>query len=321
MGEDAVSASATVSLLSYNVYCLPWIATYFSPSSCPYPDERATGFLSHILNYDILALQEVWSPRSKYIENFAKKHGLHLVSSHRPLLSLAKLQIYSGGLMILSKYPIERTKQAVFVRGTHSDSFTTKGALYALINVGAHKIHVFNTHLQASYDGECNPDGVYASIRKKQLSQLASFINSVTCNDAFPILLMGDFNVNAIRDCDDGAADSEEYMRMLAILRSDLYHIVDVMKEFNDGTHPVTHKGMGVLPCMPDEGRKERGQRLDFLLELRRHNEDMRSTYKFIDARVVPFSSQEESFVQLSDHFGVSASMQLFYSRMLDGAE
>jgi endonuclease/exonuclease/phosphatase family metal-dependent hydrolase len=261
-----------------------------------------------------MALQEVWDPRYSHVERFARGQNLHVVASSAPsLLSYLKLKLFGGGLMIISKFPIEQSKEIIFDRGTHSDMFASKGALYAKINIGsAHhdlKVHVFNTHLQASYGHEFNVNNPYADIRKKQLEQLAEFINQMTFRDKYPIILMGDFNVNAHRARGD-PQDSVEYTRMVHHLHSEFYQIVDVLKEFNGGVHPVTYEGKGILT---GQDKQIVGpQRLDFLLELRRTANDENFSYKFTNATVVPFHIRERMFKQISDHYGASAVMQLF---------
>lgn len=309
MGDEE---TARVSFLSYNLYCLPWLASFFSPSACPFPSERASSFLDHIQSYDILALQEVWDPRYKKVENFVRANKLYSVGSTAPSsLEYLKLRLFGGGLMIISKYPIEAKEELVFDKGVASDGFVTKGVLYAKVKVGSSYLHVFNTHLQASYgyefDFENNP---YADIRKRQLEQLTKFINKQTAKDQYPIFLMGDFNVNARRAPDD-AANSAEYDHMLRILRSESYEVVDVHKEFNGGVHPVTYAGKSVRVGAPP---RVGGQRLDFLFEMRRNISPDNFKYKFTNATVVPFEVSGRMFSQISDHYGASATMEIFTS-------
>jgi len=303
----------SISFLSYNLYCLPWLASAFSPSSCPLSSERSTAFLEHIPSYDVIALQEVWDPRYRSLERFARLNNLHVVGSSAPSsFSYLSLRIFGGGLMILSKYPIVDTQEIVFDKGSHSDRFVTKGVLYAKIQVGSSYVHVFNTHLQASYGHEFDfVNNPYATIRQKQLKKLAEFVERVASNDQYPVMLVGDFNVNARTAPDDGS-DSKEYADMLKFLHSPSYKVVDILKEHHDGKHPITYGGNGV---MHGEKPKVGGQRLDFIFELQKNLPYNSIEYKFSESKVVTFQASGEVFTHISDHYAQTVTMSVDISR------
>jgi len=295
-----------VTFLSYNLYCLPWLATAFSPSSCPLPSERSSGFLNYIDNYDIICLQEVWDPRYSFIEQHARLTNKHVVGSSAPSsFSYLSLRIFGGGLMIISKYPIVATEEIVFERGTQADRFVTKGVLYAKVKVGSSYIHVFNTHLQASYGYEFQKENPYSHTRKRQLKKLAEFVEKLTSKDEHPIIVNGDFNVNA-RATPDSGIDSEEYIEMIKILESPHYVVIDILKEHNGGEHPVTYEGFGVVP-----GEKPRvgGQRLDFMLVFKKHSHS--DDINYFNASVVPFKVIGEIYTHISDHYAQTVTMTL----------
>jgi len=296
----------SLNFLSYNLYCLPWLATTFSPAACPLSSERSTAFLKHIPSYDILALQEVWDPRYKTLERFATQNKMHVAGSSAPgPWSYLSLRVFGGGLMIISKHPIVDTQEVVFDKGSHSDQFVTKGVLYAKIQVGSSFVHVFNTHLQASYGYEFDFDNnPYTPVRHRQLKKLVDFVKRVTAKDNYPIMLAGDFNVNARVTPDDGS-DSKEYLEMLQILHESSYRVVDILKEHHGGKHPVTYGGNGV-----EHGAKPKvgGQRLDFILELKR---DSPHKYNFLEGKVVPFKIPEEVFTHISDHYAQSVILEI----------
>lgn len=299
------------------------------PSTCPHSYERATAFLKHIPTYDIIGLQEVWSPRYQQLENFAKKEGLHVVgSAHATVTSMLGLRMFGGGLMIMSKYPIETTRELIFDKGVASDGFVRKGVLYAKVKVGSSYVHVFNTHMQASYGYEFVENDPYALIRKKQIQQVSDFIAKIALDDHHPIIAMGDFNVNAIRHADQPATDSREYLEMIAALsRNGIFDVLDLHKDFNDGTHPVTNTGRGVI------GKQSKGgQRLDFVFEMKRnapHPE--RAFHSFTHASVLPFEVNGEQYTHISDHFASHVILEILgkhnhdeneeYSFEADGAE
>lgn len=310
------SSKKSLSFLSYNLYCLPGLAASFAPASCPLSAERSTAFLKHIPDYDIIALQEVWNPRFKTLERYARQNNLHVVSSSSPSsFNFLSLRIFGGGLMIISKYPVADTQELVFDKGSHSDAFVTKGVLYAKLRVGSSYVHVFNTHLQASYGHEFEAtDNTYTIIRKKQLKKFAAFVQRVTANDNYPILLAGDFNVNARVAHDDGS-DSKEYTDMLESLRHTSYKVVDILKEHNGGSHPITYGGNGVVH---GEKPKVGGQRLDFVLHLEKDSSVHNLKYTFSEGKVVTFKTEGEVFTHISDHYAQNVIMDLY---MKEGEE
>jgi len=299
-----------ISFLNYNLYCLPWVATLFAPRVCPLPAERANHFLKHIREYDILALQEVWNPRFRNIEKYATKHNYYVAGSSAPSsLRYIKLRVFGGGLMIISKFPIVNTKEALFDQGTGADMFVTKGVLYGKIEVGPNSyVHVFNTHLQASYGYEWDNSNPYAAIRKKQFKKISDFIHEVTKQDHHPIVLMGDFNVNAFNAPGD-SSDSMEYKDMMQILQADRFNVIDVLKVLNQDAHPVTYEGRGVHA---GDRKAVGGQRLDFIMDVRRKaTPPAHTTHRFVQGSVIPFEVNDKIFTQISDHFGAHTVLEV----------
>lgn len=278
------------------------------PSTCPHSYERASAFLKHIPSYDIIGLQEVWSPRYQQIEKYAKSKGLHVVGSgHATVSSMLGLRMFGGGLMIMSKYPIEATRELIFDKGVASDGFVRKGILYAKVRIGSSYVHVFNTHMQASYGYEFAENDPYALIRKKQIQQVSDFIAKIALDDHHPIIAMGDFNVNAIRRADAPDNDSREYLDMIASLSRDgLFSVMDLHKDFNAGSHPVTNTGRGVI------GKESKGgQRLDFVFEMRRNTTRAdRVLHSFTHASVLPFEVSGEKYTHISDHFASHVTLE-----------
>jgi len=207
----------------------------------------------------------------------------------------------------MSKYPIETTRELIFDKGVASDGFVRKGVLYAKVKIGSSYVHVFNTHMQASYGYEFAENDPYALIRKKQIQQVSSFIAKIV-DDHHPVLVMGDFNVNAIRRAGEPHGETKEYLEMVSTLTTDgLFAVHDLHKGFNRGAHPVTNTGRGVVG-KPSKG----GQRLDFVFELRRNTtRGDRIRHEFTHAGVLPFEVEGEAFTNISDHFGSHVVMQV----------
>lgn len=118
----------------------------------------------------------------------------------------------------MSPYPIWAARiiySSFFLRLSH------KGALHALIDLNAtHAMHLYTTHTQASYERIPTPDDV--AIRISQFAQLHEFIRDTAKDDSYPIVLMGDLNVDAAVHGDDisepSSESSEEYQMMLNVL-------------------------------------------------------------------------------------------------------
>lgn len=84
----------------------------------------------------------------------------------------------------------------LIIRDLYRLSF--KGVLHALIELDVqHYLHVYTTHTQASYDngGAINFDDT--KVRLSQFAAVHQFIQDTAQDDTFPILLMGDLNVDA----------------------------------------------------------------------------------------------------------------------------
>lgn len=266
--------------------------------------------MKHLHDYDIVSLQEVWDPHYTNMEKYAKSQGLHVLGSSAPsTFRYISLRIFGGGLMIISKYPIVDRQEIIFDRGWHTDRFVTKGVLYAKVQVGSSFVHVFNTHLQASYGYEFDfVNNPYMHPRQKQIKRMAAFIEKITGKDSYPILVMGDFNVNGRAAPDDGS-DSTEYVAMMESLRSRQYEVVDILKVQNGGEHPVTYGGKGVLP---GEKPKTGGQRLDFIFELKKDSSPHHMEYKISEGAVVPFRTTAiEAFTHISDHYAQKVTLEI----------
>eukprot|EP01111_Echinosteliopsis_oligospora_P013176 TRINITY_DN4657_c0_g1_i1.p1 TRINITY_DN4657_c0_g1~~TRINITY_DN4657_c0_g1_i1.p1 ORF type:complete len:401 (+),score=118.37 TRINITY_DN4657_c0_g1_i1:90-1292(+) len=333
IASSSATATKDLRLLSYNLYCLPYLVTFFAPAACPLPNERCKAFLPLINDYDIMGIQELWNPRFKVVEKAATDLGFYVVGSQEvSYADFFSLKVFSGGLMIISRYPIVLTKEIRFPRGLDVDAHVTKGILYAKIKVESTFVHVFNTHMQASYgNAEYQLTSPYSEVRKKQLDQMAKFMIEMTKEDEYPIVILGDFNVNARAISQDNTTfvenmESAEYLDMIRTLSGDLFTVVDVLKHFHDGNHPITYEGKGV-----HVGDKEGigSQRLDFILEVTRKSPEsplnatdassstdsqtvaLRPPSAFISAEVMPFRVENQTYTQISDHFGAHAIMRL----------
>lgn len=69
--------------------------------------------------------------------------------------------------MIVSRFPIVKQLFRNYTLGCNSDSMTTKGVLYAKIEVKTGVfLHVFNTHMQATYF-DIGEDGLQKNVQAR----------------------------------------------------------------------------------------------------------------------------------------------------------
>ncbi|EGG21658.1 putative sphingomyelinase [Cavenderia fasciculata] len=231
--------------------------------------------------FDIICLQELFSAFSfrqkRFIEKAKKQNFLYSATSPLPRL-LRTTFLVDGGIVVLSKHPIVKTEYLQFKQGVDSDMLASKGALYTKIQItrddgtpGSEYIHLFSTHLQASYNpsqeqlqkGGGRDNQMNDSVRTIQLNQLRDFIIEMTKSDSYPVILAGDLNVDGKGSKTDPTKDSKEYQEMIAYLSrvpptgddepqqqqqqqatppqggKKVYKIADLLKE-DVGCHPAT---------------------------------------------------------------------------------
>ncbi|MDI7208929.1 sphingomyelin phosphodiesterase, partial [Leptospira santarosai] len=82
----------------------------------------------------------------------------------------------NGGVVVVSKWPIEEKIQYIFKeRGCGADFFSNKGFAYVRINKNGRKFHIIGTHVQAQ-DSACANLGKVS--RMNQFNEIKSFIDS-----------------------------------------------------------------------------------------------------------------------------------------------
>ncbi|KAN0008944.1 hypothetical protein ACTFIU_010226 [Dictyostelium citrinum] len=229
---------------------------------------------SILAQYDIICLQELFSAFSyrqrRFIEK-AEKQGFQYYATSPSPPYLRSTFLVDGGLTVISKYPIVVSDYFLYEQGVDSDMLSSKGVLYTKIKVvptgssndDENFIHLFTTHMQASYapksDGsktvKASATQDQASnykndnIRLIQLNQLREFIFEKTFKDKSKIILAGDLNVNG-RVSKDDPKDGESYLQMLELLShtdqrdlptgKKIFSIQDLLRDDFNGEHPPT---------------------------------------------------------------------------------
>lgn len=107
--------------------------------------------------------------------------------------------------MVISKHPILESKFESYEVGVLSDSASDKGYIYCKISVQGRILHLFTTHLQASYlhPGMMAERELSIKTRLHQFRTLMTRVKSILARTRKnpkqePVLLMGDLNMNAL---------------------------------------------------------------------------------------------------------------------------
>ncbi|MCR4285256.1 MAG: sphingomyelin phosphodiesterase [archaeon] len=195
-------------ILSYNVFLRPSII-----SISDYPEERAQLIGEWIgeSDFDIVTLQEAWTSEavSLIINNSKKRFPYYLTDQPKKESGKAT----SGGLLVLSRWPIESQRVVAYNECSDSDCLATKGAVHLVIQMTRKEsINVITTHLNSGNSKENHES------RDSQIKQLKTFIDEI--DNKGPLIITGDFNINSL----DGTG---EYEKLLETLNFEDYHTED----------------------------------------------------------------------------------------------
>lgn len=114
--------------------------------------------------------------------------------------------IVDSGLVILSKYKIVSAEFVSYGFGILSDSAADKGLLYAKIQIKDTYMHLFNTHLQASYYSLEDDDlfDLCVASRLEQVKLMKNNIHSLLTKSSYKktetVVLVGDLNLNSLQE-------------------------------------------------------------------------------------------------------------------------
>lgn len=136
------------------------------------------------MKIDVLMLQEICDNKvNRILKRELKKIGF-IFKTHR----LRKNWRLSGGVVTYSRHPICEEDQYIFkLKNTYIwNSLAAKGGLYSKILIGDKYFHFINTHL----------DSFSKDLRKKQMTNLKSFIESKNIPEDESIIIAGDYNID-----------------------------------------------------------------------------------------------------------------------------
>jgi endonuclease/exonuclease/phosphatase family metal-dependent hydrolase len=263
--NGTLTKTRTVRYLSYSIFMrIPGLKS----GNSDFKNARLNYFIDHVLpNYDVICLQEMYSYGSSRVSRLvqlAKNAGFaySLTSPSKGLLNGCA----DGGLVILSRFELVKTGRLSFKRAVYNCRFVAKGALYAKVKLSRDAcMHVFTTNLQRSAGQDVSMHSPEALVRQTQIAQLRTFIKSQTLDrrPTEPILVVGDFNLNALPA--SGVGSTEEYKQMLKLLRGEFTGLLNTkgLEDFlvspkdceplplvdllvdRYGSHPITYGDVG----------------------------------------------------------------------------
>lgn len=278
-------------ILDYNVF---WRPDMLHLGVKEYMRQRSELLLERIRDYDIVCLEEGFQFGSNIAKNFidaARAMGFKFILTSE-LPPFFTRQVIDSGLILLSRYPIIESDRIRYTTGCGFDFFSAKGALYAKIQLDENNhVHVFSTHLQASYSAADNIPTKDVKIRQSQFDQLSSFM-AKKATDRFPVIVCGDLNVNS--RC------GTEYNQLIEHFKIPDYDCCDTLL-IQFGEHPVTHGGMILVDGpIPEENL----QSLDYIYLFTHKNSPIQAKFK---SNVDEMICKEKHFTRLSDHYAVES--------------
>jgi len=311
-----------IKLLTYNLFLRPPL---IKNNSSDYKEIRFEEFKKRISSFDIVALQEVFglgNTRQQRMINHARQQGFTYV--HRavppPLFSR---KFIDAGLLILSKYPILDCDAIIYKSGFQIDFYAAKQVIYSKIQVNDNfdgNIHLFTTHMQASYHENSIQDNVLNDkARRDQVIELIDFVKSKIENTPELGIIAGDFNINARANRRDAITESEEYKQMMQIFHQKLpdFEIKNLLKEIY-GYHPCTYADVTlkdgktipretVLTHTADYCTEES---IDYIFSIQKKNTKISSVVPQ-KIKIKEFFVNNLPVTQLSDHYALSLNLMI----------
>ena len=193
--------SLEIRILTYNIF----LRALVKNNENDWKDERLEDFCTLLHNYDVICLQEMFgtfNSRKQSLIRAATLAGFFFFVDTSSPDFLSKYMV-DGGLIILSRFPIVSHCYAQFRYGVVADSLAEKGIIYAKISIKNCNLHLFTTHLQASYfDSGENNFVVSFNTRMDQIKHVNYIMSKILAKEynkeCDKIILVGDMNVDAM---------------------------------------------------------------------------------------------------------------------------
>lgn len=221
LNTSARQQKKTVNLkvMSYNIFQLPTTAIFFGGAGGTYKeDARSIGLWQQLEQLekegkapDVLALQESFNRFAESAVNRAEFKAIYkyrtrllgqvcdgnVTGDCGDFLTHSDARYTNGGLVIFSKYPIEKTAEHVWNQkefGSY-EGFANKGVTYAAIRKNGELFHVFNTHTNSE-----QPGYPAANLRNKQFNEMLNFKLSLKIPASEPVIYLGDMNLESDKE-------------------------------------------------------------------------------------------------------------------------
>lgn len=270
---EPVSGDDALKVLSYNIWALPLLASNIG--------DRLEAMPAVLQGYDVLLLQEAFASDSHdLLAALAGEYPYQTAILDKPGFNL-----YNGGVVIVSRYPIAATDFEVFGDCTGTDCFADKGVVYAEIVRDGKAYHVTATHT-ASFDSD-----EARALRQQQFRQIRALVDRKQVPAFDAVLMGGDFNVNKLKFPGD-------YQQMQANLQATAPQSTGYSRSTYDPT--VNQNAEGALSLGVEY--------LDYVVVSNTHRQPVSSRN---DVRV-PRSDSDDlwGIWDLSDHFPVLGDFQ-----------
>jgi hypothetical protein len=224
-----------ISILTLNLFLRP---PGVRTNASDFKDLRASLFVDSVISsFDIICLQEVFetfSSRKNFIKTEAAKKGF-IYTHQGPRPSPFRGTFIDSGLLILSRFPILECDHVTYSIGIDVDKLSAKGAIYVKVNVYGRVVHVFTTHLQASYGTtDYSQFAMYRLARRSQLREMKKFIDSKVKNNSELAIIAGDFNMDGREAVKQ---PKFEVISMKFACQDDYNHLMRILS--GDGTEEI----------------------------------------------------------------------------------
>lgn len=346
--------SIKLRLLTYNIFMRPPLINEKGKSD--HKNERLKMISKEILpKYDIICFQELFSTFNTRQRQMAKSgayFGIKYASKPPDPLLFTSLKTNSG-LLSLSRFKIAKTEFYEFRNCSGVDALAQKGVLYSLIEIAGKKLHLFNTHLQATYPdtnltGQINDKSGQKKnfvSRLQQMIELRNFISKILGLNFFEecsedlVLLCGDFNTMASRlipkkflletqikeeakiwiEAQPGTKFDEYSFLFIVLQNFGSNDVVDLVRKSFDGRHPTTSvNGIGNGKLKIEEIEKFENEILEgepgIDYWFQLVNKNSQEHCNLeSDVLVRPFLVKNDRFDRLSDHFGVELNLDFCF--------
>ena len=179
----------TLDVLTYNVFMRPPPVNWGDETACR--AQRIGAWLGRS-DLDVVVLTETF--HADDVRALSDRAAASLPHQSLSQPRGAGAFSVSGGLSVLSRWPIESTRTLSYATcsGPVSDCVATKGALHAVLRLDDDLVlNVVATHLDAGRGARDR------AARSKQLRELRGFVDQID-HQSGPVVIVGDFNVDAL---------------------------------------------------------------------------------------------------------------------------